>query len=64
MNRCRRQHPSLVDDSELGRATADIDIQDPLAAIVSQLHGSRAMRGEHRLHVMAGRRTHEVAALL
>jgi hypothetical protein len=59
-----RDHLSLVDDRELRRAPADVEIEDAAAGVMGCLGGTRAVGGEHRLHVVPGRRADELAAML
>src|SRR5256885_132933 len=49
---------------ELGRAAADIDVKDVLLFVVRALGGARAVRREHRFHVVAGGGADELAAHL
>ena len=51
-------------NGELGRAAADVDVEDALVLLVRHPRGARAVGRQHRLHVMAGGRGDEVAALL
>src|SRR5581483_704531 len=56
------EHAAVLDDRELGRATADVDVEQARAAVLRGLRRSGAEGGEHRLHVMAGARADQVAA--
>ena len=56
--------PALVDQGELGGAAADVDVEDELAPIVGHPRGPRAVGSQQRLHVVAGRRADELAALV
>ena len=58
-----RDHAALLDQRELGRAAADVDVEDALVRIVRHARGARAVGREHRLHVVAGGGADEIAAL-
>ncbi len=64
MDRRRRQHAAAFDDRELGRAAADVEIEDAHALLARSQRRARAVGGEHRLHVMAGGGADEIAARL
>ncbi len=59
-----RNDPAVLDQRELGGAAADVDVEDALALVGGYARGAGAVGREHRLHVMAGGRGDEVAALL
>ena len=64
MDRGGRDHLAVLDQAELGGAAADVDIEDALVLVARHARGARAVGREHRLHVMAGGRGDEFAALL
>ena len=64
MHGCGRDHFAVLDQSEFCGAAADIDIEDALAFVARHARGAGTIGGEHRLHVMAGGRGDEFAALL
>src|SRR5262249_23743692 len=62
----RRSRPgpaAFLDDTELGGAAADVDVEDTLALIVRQLRRARAVGRQHRFHVVPGGGGDEIAAL-
>ena len=64
MHRGGRDHLAVVDEAELGGAAADVDIENALTFVVRNPRRARTVRRQHRLHVVAGRRGDEFAALL
>ena len=52
-----------LNDGELGGAAADVDVEDAQTAVVRNLRRARAVRSEHRLHVVACGCAHQVATL-
>ena len=54
----------VINERELGGAAANVDVQDPGAEIVRGARGAGAVSRQHRLHVVAGGRSHEVPATL
>ena len=59
-----RDDAALLDQRELGRAAADVDVEDALALVGGDPRGAGAVACQHRLHVMAGGGGDEIAALL
>ena len=59
-----RDHLALLDQAELGGAAADVDVEDALALVAGDARRARAIGRKHRLHVVAGGRGDELAALL
>ena len=59
-----RDHLALFHQAELGGAAADVDVEDALALVAGDARRARAIGRKHRLHVMAGRRSDELPALL
>ena len=57
-------HAPVLDQRQLGRAAADVDIEHRPLQIARGLRGARAVRGQQRLHVVAGRGADELAAHL
>ena len=57
-------HKTLLDHAKLGRAAADVDIEDALALVVRHPGGARAVCRQQRFHVMTGGGADELAALL
>ena len=64
VHRRRGLHPAAVEDRELRRPAADVDVEDAQPAVVGELRGPRPVGGEHRLHVVPGGRRHQFAAAL
>ena len=64
MDRGGRDHLAVLDQAEFGGAAADVDIEDALVLVARHARGAGAVGREHRLHVMAGGRGDEFAALL
>src|SRR5215831_2923384 len=64
MQRSRRGHVTVLDDTELGGAAADVDVEDAFTLLVRQLRRTRAVGRQHRLHVVPGGGGDEIAALL
>ena len=64
MHRGGRDHLAVLDQTELGGAAADVDVENALCLVAGHPRGARAVGREHRLHVMAGGRRDEFAALL
>ncbi len=64
MDRRRVHDRARLDQGELRGAAADVDVEKRRRAIVRDLGGAGAVGGEHRLHVMPGRRADELAAHL
>src|SRR6516225_8894225 len=54
---------AAADQGELGRAAADIDVQDTNAAAFRQRHGARAVRGKPSFELVAGAGADEFASL-
>ena len=64
MDRGGRDHLAVLDQAEFRGAAADVDIEDALVLVARHARGAGAVGREHRLHVMAGGRGDEFAALL
>ena len=64
MNRCRHLDLTLFEDRQFCRPATDIDIQNAFVAILRRGGSTGAERRQHAFHVMAGRRTDKIAALL
>ena len=64
MDRRGRDHFAVVEQAELGRAAADVDIEDALALVARHPRGAGTVSRQHRLHVVAGGGGDEFAALL
>jgi len=64
VDRGRRRDAAALEQRQLGRAAADVDVEDARRALVGRPRGPRAVGGEHRLHVVAGGRADELAAEL
>ena len=64
MERRGRDHMPLLDHRELGGAAADVDVENALILVMRDTRGARAVGGQHRLHMVAGRGADEFAALL
>ncbi len=63
MQRGGPQDAAILAQRQLGRAAADIDVQDTRARIVAGLRRARPIGGQHRLHVVARGGGNEIAAL-
>ena len=61
MHRCRMNHVAVLDERKLRGASADVDVEHRRAPRVRHLSGTRAVRRQHRLHMVAGGSTHEFA---
>src|SRR5262249_56180824 len=62
VQRSGRGHVAVLDDTELGGAAADVDVEDALTLIVRQLRRTRAVGRQHQLHVVPGGGGDEIAA--
>src|SRR5579859_3642318 len=52
---------TVAQQAEFGGPTADVDVQQGVAALVGQRYGARTVGGEDALQVVAGRSAHEFA---
>ncbi len=57
-------HAPVLDQAKLGRAAADVHVENARLPVVRHARGSGAVGGEHRLHVVPRGRADEFAALL
>ena len=60
----RDHHLALLDHRQLGRAAADVDVEDALVLGMRNARRARPVRRQHRFHVVAGGGADELAALL
>jgi hypothetical protein len=64
MDRRRVHDRARLDKGELRRAAADVDVEKRRRSIVRDLGGAGAIGGEHRLHMVPGRRANKLTAHL
>ena len=61
--RCGDQF-TVLDQSQFGGATADVDVQNAVLFVVRAFGCTRAINGQHGFHVVAGCCANKLAALL
>ena len=64
VNRSGGHQLTVLNQTQLGGATANVDVQDALLVVVTAFGSTRAIHRQHRLHVMACSGADKLAALL
>src|SRR6185369_13892936 len=62
VNSSGRDHIAIVDQRKLGRAAADIDVEDAYSLLARNAGSARAVGGQHGFHMMASSGADEIAA--
>ena len=63
VKRCGAEHAPTFGDGQLGRAAADVDIEHSALVFSGMRDRARAVRGQQRFEVVAGRGADEVSSL-